>query len=91
MNREDYNGLVSNIAEIVEVHQNLVKNLVECSNSPLDQLRVGRVFLSSAARVKRVHERYCSTHPRAIVILEKYRYTTFWLANKSTNFVILIV
>lgn len=74
LTRDEYNGLVSNINEIVEVHQSLLKSLADCSATPPEQQRIGRVFLTSAPKVKQAHQKYCSTHPRAIVILEKYRY-----------------
>lgn len=35
--------------------------------------RVGKLFLAKAPSLKRVHQAYCSSHPKAIVILDKYK------------------
>lgn len=35
--------------------------------------RVGKLFLAKAPSIKRVHQAYCSRHPKAIVILDKYK------------------
>lgn len=35
--------------------------------------RVGKLFLSKAPSIKRVHLAYCSSHPKAIIILDKYK------------------
>lgn len=65
---------MSNITEIVDVHENLLKSLIECSAIVPDQQRIGRIFLSTAVKLKQVHEKYCTSHPRAVLILEKHKY-----------------
>lgn len=70
---------MSNITEIVDVHENLLKSLIECSSSPPDQQRIGRIFLSIAVKLKQVHEKYCNSHPKAVLILEKYKYVCLFV------------
>lgn len=70
---EDYEGLVSNITEIVDVHETLLKGLKEWSTSPAEQQRIGRLFLTTAVKLKQVHEKYCSSHPKAVLILDKFK------------------
>ena len=35
--------------------------------------RVGKLFLNKAPYMKQVHQAYCAQHPKAIVILDKYK------------------
>ncbi|KAK7869103.1 hypothetical protein R5R35_007764 [Gryllus longicercus] len=73
LTKEEYRQLVGNIGCVVETHQQLLAALEECSQRPAPEQRVGRVFLSSAPRVKQVHQSYCASHPRAVCILDKYK------------------
>lgn len=56
-----------NFMEVVEIHEELYQNLEECND------RVGKLFLTKAPLLKKVHQLYCSAHPRAIVIVDKYK------------------
>ncbi|XP_065213504.1 rho guanine nucleotide exchange factor 7 isoform X2 [Planococcus citri] len=73
LSREEYDGMVSNITEIVDVHENLLKGLREWSTKPAEQQRIGRLFITTAVAMKLVHEKYCSSHPKAVLILDKHR------------------
>ncbi|XP_047107765.1 rho guanine nucleotide exchange factor 7 isoform X2 [Schistocerca piceifrons] len=73
LSRDEYRQLVSNIVTVVETHQQLLAALEECSQRPPQEQRVGKIFLTSAPRLKQVHHVYCSSHPRAVCILDKYR------------------
>ncbi|XP_067007104.2 rho guanine nucleotide exchange factor 7 isoform X2 [Anabrus simplex] len=73
LSREEYKQLVGNIGNVVETHQNLLVTLEECSQRPPLEQRVGRVFLSTAPRMKQVHQAYCAAHPRAVCVLDKYK------------------
>lgn len=64
---------MSNITEIVDVHENLLRGLKEWATMPSDQQRIGRLFMTIAVRMKQVHEKYCASHPRAVLILDKHR------------------
>ncbi|XP_060518935.1 uncharacterized protein LOC132697434 isoform X2 [Cylas formicarius] len=44
----------------------------ESAKPGLEQ-RVGKLFLSWAPKIKAAHQTYCSLHPRAVCILDKYR------------------
>lgn len=70
---DEYKQLTGNITEILETHQHLL-NLIEIeSNKPGCDQRVGKLFLNWAPRIKSVHQAYCSLHPKAVCILDKYR------------------
>ncbi|XP_058449439.1 uncharacterized protein LOC131429378 [Malaya genurostris] len=64
---DEYTQMMCNFIEIVEMHEEFFQNL-EDSND-----RVGKVFLTKAPTMKKIHQCYCSAHPRAIVIVDKYR------------------
>lgn len=70
---DEYRQLVGNFEEIVELHQQLLAALEDCHQRSSPEQRVGKLFLQSAPRVKHVHQSYCSTHPRAVCMLEKYK------------------
>lgn len=58
---------------VIEVHKNLLSSLETASSASLPEQRVGRVFLQTAANLKSVHIAYCSSHPRAVCILNKHK------------------
>ncbi|KAJ6646099.1 Rho guanine nucleotide exchange factor 7, partial [Pseudolycoriella hygida] len=64
---DEYAQLMSNFVEIVQTHEELLDSLEDCND------RVGKLFLSKATLMKNVHQAYCAAHPRAIVILDKYK------------------
>ncbi|XP_053697149.1 rho guanine nucleotide exchange factor 7 isoform X1 [Sabethes cyaneus] len=64
---DEYTQMMCNFIEIVEMHEEFLQNL-EDSND-----RVGKVFLTKAPTMKKIHQCYCAAHPRAIVIVDKYR------------------
>jgi Rho guanine nucleotide exchange factor 7 len=53
--------------EVVDLHEELLKDLEECND------RVGKLFLSKAPAMKKIHQTYCAMHPKAIVIVDKYK------------------
>ncbi|XP_055371101.1 uncharacterized protein LOC129605372 isoform X3 [Condylostylus longicornis] len=67
LNNDEYAQLMCNFIEVVETHDNLYRCLEECND------RVGKLFLNKAPVMKSVHQAYCAAHPRAIVILDKYK------------------
>lgn len=69
VNADEYAQLMGNFVEVVEAHENLLINIEE--NLKTD--RVGKLFLAKAPSLKQVHLAYCSGHPRAIIILDKYK------------------
>ncbi|PNF17134.1 Rho guanine nucleotide exchange factor 7 [Cryptotermes secundus] len=73
LTKEAYRQLVGNINNVVETHQQLLSTLEECNQRPVLEQRVGKVFLTSAPHIKQVHQAYCSSHPKAVCILDKYK------------------
>lgn len=73
LTKEEYRQLVGNIGNVVETHQQLLTALEECSQRPPVEQRVGKVFLTTAPHIKQVHQVYCSSHPKAVCILDKYK------------------
>jgi Rho guanine nucleotide exchange factor 7 len=53
--------------EIVNFHEELLKDLEECND------RVGKLFLSKAPVMKKIHQTYCAMHPKAVVIVDKHK------------------
>lgn len=64
---DEYVQLMCNFVEVVEMHEEFLQNLEESND------RVGKVFLTKAPTMKKVHQCYCAAHPRAVVIVDKYR------------------
>lgn len=67
LSQDEYTQLMCNFVEVVEMHEEFLQNLEESND------RVGKVFLTKAPTMKKVHQCYCAAHPRAVVIVDKYR------------------
>ncbi|KAH8412647.1 hypothetical protein KR009_003989 [Drosophila setifemur] len=67
LTQDEYAQLMCNFVEIVRTHGDLLIQIEECND------RVGKLFLTSAPIMKKVHQAYCASHPKAIVILDKYK------------------
>ncbi|XP_017859566.1 PREDICTED: rho guanine nucleotide exchange factor 7 isoform X3 [Drosophila arizonae] len=67
LSQDEYAQLMCNFVEVVKTHEDLLTQIEECSD------RVGKLFLTSAPLMKKVHQAYCAAHPKAIVILDKYK------------------
>ncbi|XP_032591642.1 rho guanine nucleotide exchange factor 7 isoform X4 [Drosophila grimshawi] len=67
LTQDEYAQLMCNFVEVVRTHEDLLMQIEESND------RVGKLFLSSAPLMKKVHQAYCAAHPKAIVILDKYK------------------
>ncbi|XP_030383432.1 rho guanine nucleotide exchange factor 7 isoform X2 [Scaptodrosophila lebanonensis] len=67
LSQDEYAQLMCNFVEIVKTHEELLQQIEDCND------RVGKLFLTSAPLMKKVHQAYCAAHPKAIVILDKYK------------------
>ncbi|XP_017082476.2 uncharacterized protein LOC108115498 isoform X1 [Drosophila eugracilis] len=67
LSQDEYAQLMCNFVEIVRTHEDLLIQIEECND------RVGKLFITSAPLMKKVHQAYCAAHPKAIVILDKYK------------------
>ncbi|XP_068140639.1 uncharacterized protein RtGEF isoform X1 [Drosophila tropicalis] len=67
LNPDEYAQLMCNFVEVVRTHEDLLTQIEECKE------RVGKLFLTIAPLMKKVHQAYCAAHPKAIVILDKYK------------------
>lgn len=72
LTREEYKQLIGNIQDVLEAHQHLLTNL-EASFVQGPDARVGNLFLALAPMLKAIHVSYCSSHPRAVCILDRFR------------------
>ncbi|KAG5898986.1 hypothetical protein JTB14_004705 [Gonioctena quinquepunctata] len=70
---DEYRQLTGNITEVLETHQQLLSLIEAESSKPGNEQKVGKLFLTWASRIKNIHQTYCSLHPRAVCILDKYR------------------
>ncbi|KAF2898835.1 hypothetical protein ILUMI_07340 [Ignelater luminosus] len=73
LSADEYRQLTGNLLEVLEAHQQLLRLLEEEESKPSQDQRVGKLFLTWAPRIKSVHQVYCSLHPRAAFILDKYK------------------
>ncbi|XP_034472581.1 uncharacterized protein LOC117780241 isoform X3 [Drosophila innubila] len=67
LSQDEYAQLMCNFVEVVRTHEDLLTQIEECND------RVGKLLLGSAPLMKKVHQAYCAAHPKAIVILDKYK------------------
>ncbi|KAH8377071.1 hypothetical protein KR093_003297 [Drosophila rubida] len=67
LSQDEYAQLMCNFVEVVRTHEDLLQQIEECND------RVGKLLLGSAPLMKKVHQAYCAAHPKAIVILDKYK------------------
>lgn len=73
LSTDEYRQLTGNLIEVLDTHQQLLHLLEEEETKPSQDQRVGKLFLTWAPRMKSVHQAYCSLHPKAAFILDKYR------------------
>lgn len=70
---DEYAQLMGNFVDIVQMHETLYCSLEECND------RVGKLFLNKAPVIKNLHQIYCAGHPKAIIIVDKYKYVLYCL------------
>ncbi|KAL3280664.1 hypothetical protein HHI36_003901 [Cryptolaemus montrouzieri] len=73
LSTDEFKQLTSNINEVLETHQTLLSLLEIEESKPGNDQKVGKLFLTWAPKIKSVHQTYCSLHPRAVCILDKYK------------------
>jgi len=76
---DEYNQLVNNIEEVFKVHKELLESLEQISILPQSDQKIGKLFLNKASNIRAVHLQYCISHPRAMSIVEKYKYELYIL------------
>lgn len=73
LTQDEFKQLTGNIHEVLDTHQQLLKLIEQEYAKPGNEQRVGKLFLTWAPKIKVIHQTYCSLHPRAVVILDKYK------------------
>lgn len=73
LTQDEFKQLASNIQEVLDTHQQLLKLIELEFTKPGNEQLVGKLFLNWAPRMKAIHQTYCSLHPKAVVILDKYK------------------
>ncbi|XP_017780992.1 PREDICTED: uncharacterized protein LOC108565852 [Nicrophorus vespilloides] len=70
---DEYKQLIGNFTEVLETHQVLLQFIGDENQKPHKEQKIGRHFLQHAPRMKAIHQAYCSLHPKAVCILDKYK------------------
>jgi Rho guanine nucleotide exchange factor 7 len=73
LTKDEYKLLVSNIKEVVSLHENILSGLETITGRPPGDQRVGKMFLSMAPKIKQIHHTYCAGHPRAVSVINKHK------------------
>lgn len=73
LTRDEYHQLTGNLTEVIDTHGQLLSLVEECVARSSNEQRVGKLFLQWAPRIKSVHQAYCSLHPKAVCVLDKYK------------------
>lgn len=66
----EYSGLCGNLEEIAALHKTLLMALEEMTALPVNQQRIGGLFLKMAPQVQLLYQKYCSNHPKAAAIMQ---------------------
>lgn len=74
MTLDEYDKLVNNIEEVYIVHKELLDSLEQISTLQQSNQKIGKLFLNKATYIRAVHLQYCASHPRAVSVIEKYKY-----------------
>lgn len=74
MSIDEYNQLINNIEDICKIHEELLESLKNISKLPQSDQRIGKLFVNKSLFIKNANLKYCCSHPRAITIVEKYKY-----------------
>ncbi|GFR94538.1 rho guanine nucleotide exchange factor 7 [Elysia marginata] len=69
----EYGTLIGNMEEIITFQQSFLTTLEDCEKLPLNQRRIGGIFMQFAPSMKELHSSYCSNHPKAVSLLQKRR------------------
>ena len=73
LSESEYKQLVGNLEEVISVHVRLASALEEqVDKSPREQ-RIGGAFMGMIPLMQSSHKTYCSNHPKAVCMLEKYK------------------
>jgi len=73
LQESEYNQLVGNLEDLIEVHHRLNSSLEDVRRSAPRLQRLGQVFLQHGSNIRAAHLSYWSNHPKAVCILEKHR------------------
>lgn len=73
MTIDEYNKLINNIEEIYNIHEGFLQALEQVSMLPQSDQRIGKLFLNKVSHIQAVHLKYCVSHPRAVIIIDKYK------------------
>lgn len=74
MTKDEFKQLTGNINEVLQVHEQFLDLLEECAMKTGPEQRVGGLFLQWAPKIKAVHQIYCAGHPKAVCVLDKYKW-----------------
>ncbi|GFN85970.1 rho guanine nucleotide exchange factor 7, partial [Plakobranchus ocellatus] len=69
----EYSTLIGNMEEIITFQQSFLAALEDCEKLPLNQRRIGGIFMQFAPTMKELHSSYCANHPKAVSLLQKRR------------------
>ncbi|XP_022121038.1 rho guanine nucleotide exchange factor 7 isoform X2 [Pieris rapae] len=84
LTRDEFKQLTGNIVEVLQIHEQFLSLLEECATKTGPDQRVGGLFLQWAPKIKSVHQTYCSGHPKAVCILDKYKEElNSWMENNG--------
>ncbi|XP_072936570.1 rho guanine nucleotide exchange factor 7-like isoform X1 [Epargyreus clarus] len=73
LTKDEFKQLTGNINEVLQTHEQFLSLLEECATKTGPDQRVGGLFLQWAPKIKAVHQTYCSGHPKAVCVLDKYK------------------
>lgn len=73
LSQAEYSTLIGNMEEIITFQQSFLSALEECEKLPLNQRRIGGIFMQFAPSMKELHSTYCANHPKAVSLLQKRR------------------
>lgn len=91
MTIDEYIQLVNNIEEVSKIHERFLESLEQVSTLPQFDQKIGKLFLNKASYIRAVHLQYCASHPRAVNIIEKYKYVVHIIFYLSSNCLFIVM
>uniref|UniRef100_A0A0A9ZJ98 Rho guanine nucleotide exchange factor 7 n=1 Tax=Lygus hesperus TaxID=30085 RepID=A0A0A9ZJ98_LYGHE len=89
--KDEYATILNNLKEVITLHEVILGGVETAITKAPGEQRVGKLFLSVAPKFSQIHTTYCSGHPKAVFVLNKYKeQLTCLVQAESTNLLTFI-
>ncbi|CAA9998278.1 unnamed protein product [Nesidiocoris tenuis] len=83
---DEYATILNNLKDVIALHEIILNGVEAAMTKPPGEQRVGKLLLGLAPKFSHIHTTYCTGHPKAIFVLNKYKdQLTTLVQAESTN------